>query len=230
MPMPLVRPPATPGRKPPRPTASPGRKAKSPRRGGGANVSPARTPKGAAKDKKKKNNNSPRSPRGGGAHGAHAAQLHSPPLGMGPKGGMGGRGGGGGAGGIMGHSDLHRGAVPDTGDADIDDSISAVIARACGSNRPHDPYDLPSDSDSDSDPGLSLSHTLLGRHGAGAKGLAPHTPAPKHAPAGRAALTSTPLMLGPGSHLHQHHSSASSAYSLDRSIDEVVRQAGKRSG
>ncbi|XP_063073368.1 transcription initiation factor TFIID subunit 3 [Engraulis encrasicolus] len=242
MPMPLVRPPATPGRKPPRPAASPGRKAKSPRRGGGANVSPARTPKAAAKDKKKKNNNSPRSPRGGGAHGAHATQLHSPPLGMGPKGGMGGRGGvGGGGGGLMGHSDLHRGgAVPVTDEGDIDDSISAVIARACGSNRPHDPYDLPSDSDSDSDPGLSLSHTLLGRHGAGAgaKGLAaPLTPAhPKHAPTGgRAALTSTPLMLGPGSHLHphhhQHHSSASSsAYSLDRSIDEVVRQAGKRGG
>lgn len=208
--------PATPGgvRKPPRTSlASPpgGRKSKSPRRGGGASGgSPGRTPKVPPKGKKKKG--SPRSPRGGGA-GGPGAQIGSPPLGAIHKGG---RGGGG-----PQHADLllQRSALlPDPSDmasADIEDSISAVIARACAA-RPHDPYDLPSDSDSDSDPSLSLPHALLGRQGKGVM-QTPPTAGSKHNLSGARGsnLTSTPLFL-----------LASTSSSMDRSIDEVVRQAG----
>lgn len=196
LPRPPVAPP-TPGHKPKLPSPSPARqKNKSPKRGGGSaptgvlgrplTLTPPKTTQKPGK-RSPGRPKSPRSPRPSPAHlGAIGRGWAFPP----------------------GEDNSHDGQFKgnDTGDEDIENSIAAVIARACaGGEGTSDPFAYDSDSDSEGpDPSkpvpkqiltqIKPPQTLLGKH--------PPTPIPQH--------------LNPPNR-----------WTMDDSIDEVIRKANQ---
>ncbi|RXN05116.1 transcription initiation factor TFIID subunit 3 [Labeo rohita] len=196
LPRPPLAPP-TPGHKPKLPSPSPARqKSKSPKRGGGSAptgvlgrplmLTPPKTNQKAGK-RSPGRPKSPRSPRPSPAHLGAAGRGWPGPLG----------------------DDNSRDGqfrAHDTGDEDIENSIAAVIARACADgDGASDPFAYDSDSDSE--------------------GPNPPKPAPKHTLShikppqvltGKHPLPPVPPNLNPPNR-----------WTMDDSIDEVIRKANQ---
>ncbi|XP_026882630.2 transcription initiation factor TFIID subunit 3 [Electrophorus electricus] len=206
-PRPVPAPP-TPGHKPKIPSLSPARqKNKSPKRGGGSASSgiSARplliTPqKGGQKAGKRSPGRprSPRSPRPGPAHLLPGGRAWAPPhIEEAPQDGQ-----------FKGH---------DPGDEAIEDSIAAVIARACADGGgAADPFAYDSDSDSEGLPSPAKAPPKHAHPVGGPKHAPAHT---KHAPA---LVGKHPPPPPPAPPL-----AAPSRWTMDDSIDEVIRKANQ---
>ncbi|XP_067091425.1 transcription initiation factor TFIID subunit 3 isoform X1 [Osmerus mordax] len=206
----------TPGRKPK--VSSPGRpRTKSPKgfNAGAVGGSPIRSPKSSQKERKKspgrtKSPKSPKSPKMGSTKASHL-QGKTDALQRLPLSALSER---------MGKENIHmrqsleerelaeahfRKLEPET--ADIDDSIDAVIARACAEREP-DPFAFSSGSESESD-GFSSPRRLTI--------MEPSTPKLMLGPNSFGKDTSTPLPLnaGPGN------------WTMDDSINEVIRKVNQ---